>query len=259
MGTKTIPCSVRHRIDVCFTAKRLYDDLLHNATYAISTEALRVTVALLLTISEEFAAVLCLIESHHASHCGGIVRSMIEAQADLILILRSPAHLDQMKFENARNNIALFDRYAADPSVADNPGATSLMAQWQAAYAATHAALKVRNFKTMQAEVKFQKAGLLPAYIAYKVFCGFSHNQLSTLIARHQGPTYRYHDAVPDDTISGLLGSAIIVLKTTMDLLPQLSDCTAEMVQEVGDKVENLWASLPKTENAGISPVAEGV
>jgi hypothetical protein len=138
---------------------------------------------------------------------------MLEGLASLLNLTEDPNYLDQMRFESARADITLCEEYAADP-----------------------------DMKPQGVIEQFRQAGMLQNYIAYLVFCSFSHNQLTTLISLHAGNfELRYHHEAPAETTASTLTVALSVLCRTIDTLPKFTDIMAvEVTRAIGD-VDAAW------------------
>ena len=45
--------------------------------------------------------------------------------------------------------------------------------------------LAARGFRELRVDEKFKRTNMQSTYVAYRVFCAFAHNKLTTLLARH--------------------------------------------------------------------------
>jgi len=150
--------------------KHLLDELLARAKVNDSGEA-RVSATLCLTIAEQFAAALCLIEGGFSSHAPIIVRSMLEALASLFNLVHDAKYLDQLRFDNARSDVILFDEYAADSEMKENKDAIAKLAEWKAKAQPVRDELAARGFRRQDVIEKFKKAKIFQCYVTYRVFC----------------------------------------------------------------------------------------
>jgi hypothetical protein len=172
--------------------KRQYDDVLMRASVQDSGEA-RIAASLCLTIAEQFGAVLCLTGGGFSSHAPILVRSMLEGLANLINLVNDPNYLNQIRYENARGDVVLFDAYAADPDIQKDTEAIATLAEWKSGAQPIRDELAAKGFKKQDVEAKFKQANISQNYVAYRALCSFSHNQLTALLARHGGDFLRYH------------------------------------------------------------------
>jgi hypothetical protein len=85
-----------------------FEGMIGRANVVDSGEA-RIGACLTLTIFEQFHSALCLVDAGYASHAAGPIRSMLEGVADLMNLSKDPNYLDQLHYENARSNVALFN------------------------------------------------------------------------------------------------------------------------------------------------------
>jgi hypothetical protein len=221
--------------------KRQFDEMFFRANVQDSGEE-RVSATLCLTIAEQFAAALHLIDGGFSSHAPIIVRSMLEGLASLLNLVNDPRYLDQMRFDNARSNIILFDEYAADPGMQDNKEALSTLASWKEQDEPIRDDLVAKGFKRQDVIEKFKKANILENYVAYRVFCSFAHNQLTTLIARHAGHfELRNHSEAPAELIVGLLNVAASILCQSVVTISNYTDLSEEEVQRAVDAADVAW------------------
>lgn len=84
-----------------------FEELIGRANVSDSGEA-RIGACLTLTIFEQFRCAMCVIDGGYASHAAGPIRSMLEGVADLMNLSKSADYLDQLHYEDARSNVALF-------------------------------------------------------------------------------------------------------------------------------------------------------
>jgi hypothetical protein len=93
----------------------------------------------------------------------------------------------------------------------------------------------------------FTQAGKKQLYISYRFLCTFSHNQFSTLVARHVGAGQLVlGQPLPADTLEMILSLSISIYGQALGLAPTFSNLTAGEVQAVHDQVDARWAALDK-------------
>lgn len=220
--------------------KRLYDKVLMRANVQDSGEA-RVSATLCLTIAEQFAAMLCLAESGFSSHAPILVRSILEGLANLINLINDANYLDQIRYENARSDVILFDEYAADSEMQKDFEAMATLASWKDKAKPVRDELADKGFKKQDIIAKFKKANISQNYIAYRVFCSFAHNQLTTLLARHAGKFLHYHYEAPAAMTASTLTVAVSILSRTIDMLPSFTDISAGELKNIIDTADATW------------------
>jgi hypothetical protein len=222
--------------------KRLFDDILQRANVQDSGEA-HISAAIYLTIAEQFAAVLCLVEGRFSSHAPILVRSMLEGLANLINLVDDANYLDQIRYENARSDCILFQAYAADPGMQDDKEAIATLASWKDEAQPIRDELASRGYKKLDVFEKFKKANILETYIPYRVFCSFAHNQLTTLLARHAGPFMHYQFEAPAAMTGSMLTVALSILSQATNLLPRFTDISAGDLKNVIDAADAKWTA----------------
>ena len=225
--------------------KQQYDEFLLHANVTDSGEA-RIAASLYLTISEQFDATLCLVENEIASHAPILVRSMLEGLANLINLVNDADYLNQIRFEDARSNIILFDAYAADPEMRKDAAAIATLAEWRNISIPVRDELAGKGFKDQRVITKFKNAKIEPLYLGYRVFCSITHNQLTALMARHSGPFLRYHHEAPTELIASTLTCAVAILTNAVKLSPMFSDIPEAEIQASMDKADADWTEAQR-------------
>jgi hypothetical protein len=221
--------------------KRLYDEVLMRANVQDSGEA-RISATLCLTIAEQFGAMLCLTDGGFSSHAPILVRSMLEGLANLINLVNDANYLDQIRYENARSDVILFDEYAADPEMQNDKEAIATLANWKSKAQPIRDELAGKGFKKQDVIAKFKKANILPNYVAYRVFCSFAHNQLTTLLARHAGEFLHYHYEAPAAMTASTLTVAVSILSQAINMLPSFTNITSDELKIVIDIADANWS-----------------
>ena len=217
-----------------------YDIVLMRANVQDSGEA-RVSASLCLTIAEQFAAILCLAERGFSSHAPILVRSMLEGLANLINLANDPNYLEQIRYENARSDVILFDEYASDPDIQKDHEAIATLARWKDKAKPVRDELADRGFKNVDVKEKFKRANISQNYVAYRVFCSFAHNQLTTLLARHGGKFIHYHYEAPVSMTASTLTVAVSILSRALDMLPSFTDISASELKTVIGTADANW------------------
>lgn len=205
----------------------------------------RVAATLCLTIAEQFAATLHVIEGGFSSHAPVMVRSMLERHANLLNVVKDPSFVDQIRYDNARADITLFTEYAADPGMQDNADAQETLARWKAAAEPVRDELEAKGYRKLDVYQRFKNADILPTYVAYRVFCSFAHNQLTTLLARHAGHfELQYHAEAPEVLTASLLNVAISILCQAVVTASHYTDLTDVEIWQAIDAADARWSAV---------------
>lgn len=187
-------------------AERL-DGLLVGARYK-STQPDECAAWLCLTIAEAFSGVLALLESPAQAHAPTLARTMVESLVNLKNLVADPDYLNQMRFDNADQQLKTFAGYRVDPSSSGEfrSNLERASAVEQQIYDQTYSVER----KSFNIYKKFKRAGMLDYYeTAYRFLCSFSHNNLIALQARHgHGHRLRFRQPLPPKTIIMILGVA---------------------------------------------------
>jgi hypothetical protein len=206
-----------------------------------TNEAALIGAGLCLTIQELFASVILLTDHGLASHAPAHVRTMLEALADVRNLANASAYFEQMKFDDARSNLKLFEGYSAIAGMPQD--AIDTLKKWTAKAQPVFDAGKMAGYKKLQIEQKLKMAGLEQEYVSYGFLCGFTHNQLTAIIARHGKHELRYLHEPPYETMVGVLGLGMSIAGKAMQKLPSFSDLAEADVNAVVDKVEAIWGA----------------
>lgn len=182
----------------------------------------RPRVALFLSIAEQFESAIRLGRAGMGTHGAEHVRSMLEALVSMNLLATQANYADQMRFEKIRGEKKLYDSLLKNHDLADEQKA-GLQARLTASEAA-YAELRAKGFKPKKITDYFTTAGLAEFIAPYVVLCNFSHNDLVSLAARHQGDTgMTYKAIVPDDLMQSIYSVAIAVMVSAAKPLGEIA------------------------------------
>lgn len=220
--------------------RQQYDGFLLRATVPDSDRE-RAASHLCMTIAEQFAATLCLIENGFSSHSPIIIRSMIEGLADLTILMEDASHLDQMAYESTRSNAAIFEKAAANPKRRSDAIPAAVIKAAATAASVERDQLKDKGFRPQKMEDKLEKAGLGMSFVSYKMLCGFAHNDLMTLETRHRGTHPRHHYEAPPSVTIGMLNVAFSLFTEAIALLPSFSDTNLDELLAVRYEMDGTW------------------
>ena len=230
---------IQERINTAREIKQSLDKLIADAKIHDLGES-RVAASFYLTIAEQFLAVLHLIEGGFSSHAPTLIRSMLEAWANLILLTNDSRYLDQLRFENARNDAILFEEYAA--LMQSDPDAVALLNDWGQQARPVRDHLKARGLKKQNIDEKFKLAGIQETYVTYRTLCSFSHNQLSTMLGRHaRNNMLLYHAPAPEETIIGMLNLALSIMFQAFNRFPLVSSVLPQDVKSTLEAADHAW------------------
>lgn len=226
-----------------YTIREMYEGLIQQAHRRDDSDRVAYGCWLTLTTLEQFRAALCLIENGMSSHAAGPVRSMLESLADLLNLAHSEGYADQMRYDSAKENVTLFDEFGKSEHL--EKAMTDVLAEWDARDRPVRDELAQSGTvtKKLHLEKKLERVELEGIYVAYRVFCGMVHPNLTSLKARHDGgdgaSVYRV-DAPPAMTRT-LLRFAVDFLTRAINVLPAFSSITEEQMKEVTDKAVSIW------------------
>lgn len=229
-------------LEVAYAAAAKVDEVILRAKVNDNGES-RVGATLFLSISEQFAATLDLIAGGRSSQAPILVRSMLEGMANLVCLAMDPAYLDQIRYEDVRSNSILFTEYMAVPDM--DTDAIQTLQEWSDQAVPLRKEFEAKGFRVQDAIGKFKQAGITDNYVAYRVFCSFAHNQLTTLIARHAGHfELKYRAEATPELTKGILSVAISILCRSMMNLPKFINQTQGDLNVIADEIDARWTAV---------------
>lgn len=242
--------SITNLLDVAEAAAAKVDEVILRAAVSDNGES-RVGASLFLSISEQFAATVDLIADGHSSQAPILVRSMLEGMANFLCLAQDTGYLEQIRYEDTRSNAILFTDYMAVPDM--DPDAIQTLQEWRERAVPLRKEFESKGFKAQDAISKFKQAGITDNYVAYRVLCSFSHNQLTTLIARHAGLTeLNYKAEAPWVLTKGILTIAVNILCRSMLNLPKFTNLTEAELQAVADEIATQWTAATSEHADGV-------
>lgn len=222
-----------------------FEVLLGRANVADSGEA-RIGACLTLTIFEQFRSALCLIDAGYASHAAGPIRSMLEGVADLLILSKNSNYLDQLHYENARSNVALFNELLKLKNVPDVMA--EKVGEWRGHDEPIRKRLRKAGHEKLAIEEKLKRADLGDAYAQYRILCAMVHTSIASLISRHAGrerlTELGYCRPADPDVIGMLLLIAVDLLVRAGSELHSFTDLTEDEVDGVADEAKHVWGAV---------------
>ncbi|TAL66701.1 MAG: hypothetical protein EPN79_08825 [Burkholderiaceae bacterium] len=225
-------------LEAAVKARDMFGHLVMKANVR-TDEASLIGAGLCLTIQELFASAILLTDNGLGSHAPSHVRTMLEALADLRNLANDPTYIEQMRFDDARSNLKLFKGYAAVPGMEQK--AIDTLKDWAAKAQSVADAGSANGYKKLQIADKLKMADLEQEYVSYGFLCGFTHNQLTAIIARHGKHQLKYLHEPPYETAVGVLGLGLSIAGKAIQKLPAFSDLTDPEVNASVDEIEAGW------------------
>jgi hypothetical protein len=219
-----------------------FEGLIARANVADSGEA-RIGACLILTIFEQFRAALCLIDGGHATHAAGPIRSMLEGVADLTNLSANAEYLDQLRYENARSNVAMFSDILRLENVPEEIAAT--VKEWKERDEPVRDELSKAGKERILLETKLKNVDLVGMYLHYRILCAFVHPNLTALITRHAGrerlTELEYCRLIDEPVLGMLLMIAVDLLVRAGSELHQFTDLSERDVNAVAEEAKRTW------------------
>ncbi|SIO39663.1 hypothetical protein SAMN05444172_1593 [Burkholderia sp. GAS332] len=228
-----------------------FEVLLGRANIADSGEA-RIGASLTLTIFEQFRSALCLVDAGYASHAAGPIRSMLEGVADLMNLSKSADYLDQLHYEDARNNVALFNGVLKVNGISDEMA--EMAAEMVSIETPIRDTLKKAGHKKIYIDQKLNDVDIGDAYTQYRILCTMVHTSITSLKARHAGrerlTELGYCRPAKPPVIGMLLLIAVDLLVRAGSELHSFTDLTEDEVNGVAEEAKRVWGVVEAEEGA---------
>lgn len=205
----------------------------------------RVAALLLTSIVEMHGAVALLAHSKWATHAPMFTRSMLEALATLRRLCADPTYLDQIHFDNANASMKVVDEFRRDPELAADEASVAQMQSVADRFEAQRDELRARGLRPESIEARFAAAGIKQMYAGYRAFCTFTHNNLTTLEARHIGEVRLVYGRPPQDpqVWNMFLGATTAVCAQAVEQAPFFTTLSTEEVAGVLEMINARWAA----------------
>jgi len=228
-----------------------YEVLLSRARVGDSGEA-RIGACLTLTIFEQFRSALHLIDAGLGTHAAGPIRSMLEGVADLMNLSKSADYLDQLHYEDARSNVAMFS------GVLNLKGISGEIAEMAAERVSTETPIRDRlakaGHKKIYIDQKLKDVDIGDAYAQYRILCTMVHTSITSLKARHAGrerlTELGYCRQAEPPVIGLLLLIAVDLLVRAGSELHNFSDLTEDEVNGVAEEAKRVWGAVDAEDGA---------
>lgn len=223
----------------------MFEGTVSNAEVPPDTEWAEFAACLTLTTFEQFHAALHLIDAKLASHAAGPVRSMLEGVAELLNLCADPEYFQTMRYNSARENIALFEEFKKSTDVPDE--ITQALAEWDAQDRPTRDELKPKMKKRGDHDLKladkFKRVELSNVYAMYRVLCAFVHPNLTSLKARHRtgANVVQYRAETQPPVVAMLYRIAVDLLCRCMSETYKFMNLNQGDVDSVVEKAVVMW------------------
>jgi hypothetical protein len=196
----------------------------------------RLRVALVLTIAEQFEAMLRLANAHMSTHSAMHVRSMIETLIAIRMLGFNADYVDQMKYEQLRGELRVYKGVLDDPNIPEH-----LKVPIRTRYDICEnecKAYRTNGLKPKKISDSFGPAQLVHLVGPYSMLCAFSHNDLAVLALRHQGEKSMIYRS--DDSPELVQSIVSIALQVLMDATNQFG----KIAKFSEDRFDSVFAAM---------------
>ena len=197
------------------------EELISNMRPPLSSPG-RLQAGLFLTIAEQLEAALLLARVGAVTHSAVHVRSMVEALLAFKLLGKDGSYVQQMKFQQLKGQKKILEGIVNDPDIPDiakdqiRPAFDDCLKDYQELYD--------EGLRARQISENFGHADLAHLAAPYSFLCGFSHNDIAIIAARHQGDDGLIYKASPQPEIAiSVLAVALIVMMEAVAGIEQIA------------------------------------
>ena len=203
-------------------------------------ESIRAAAALACTVAELFTASLAVLRSPAPSHAMTLARSMLDAYADMSILIGDGAHLERLQLASCRNVVDVVEGFMSDDETRGDVKPEMLRKAREAQQIVER--LTRKGVKTDTGEEKFRRAGLLKLYCAFQVACSSTHNDLTTLDARHvREDGLGIFESMSRPTMKSVCGIVLAILFQTIDRMSEISDLSRDRATAVMNELDGRW------------------
>jgi Family of unknown function (DUF5677) len=209
-------------LDAAIKLTKNLEGILLDATF-IKDDPSRMAGSLALTIFELHIGVLTLMASYSQSHSPLLVRSMQETFVNLQCLCNDRKFLNQIHHDDALQNVKIFSEFLKALDASDLTRA-EIQQQLNIELSILEGHKKNKVVKLFIGD-KFKLAGLGHLYAAYSVMCSFTHNNATTVYARHgTGSELDFAKELPIETFKMILRVSVTTFIDVLNLLPNFSN-----------------------------------
>ncbi|SFP27805.1 DUF5677 domain-containing protein [Pseudomonas sp. NFPP28] len=207
----------------------------------------RLQVSLILTISEQYEAVLRLAKAQMITHSTSHARSMIEALVAMKMLEIDKSYVEKMRYENLRGEKRVYEGLFSDPNAPAN-----VRLQLEGRYNACKAELGVLHeagYRPKRISDDFGAAKLWDFVGPYSMLCAFSHNDLSVLAHRHQGDTgmiFKKENSA--GIVLAVVSSSVHVVMQATEQFGKIAKFTNGDFPEIFERMNMKWCAILNAE-----------
>lgn len=203
----------------------------------------RLQVSLVLTISEQYEAVLRLAEAQMITHSASHARSMIEALVTMKMLEIDSGFIEKMRYENLRGEKRVYEGLFANPNAPDE-----VKEQLEDRYKACRAELSLLHaagHRPKRISDDFGAVKLWNFVGPYSMLCAFSHNDLSVLAHRHQGDKGMvYKQENSSSIVLAVISTSVHVVMQATEQFGKIAKFTNGDFSEVFERMNIKWEAI---------------
>ncbi|GAA0427137.1 hypothetical protein GCM10008969_58400 [Pseudomonas veronii subsp. inensis] len=203
----------------------------------------RVQMSLVLTISEQYEAVLILAKAQMITHSASHARSMIEALVTIKMLEIDNNYINKMRYESLKGQKKVYEGLLANP---DAP--SEVVAQLEEKYSSCKiefSLLHAEGYRPKKISDDFGTAKLWNFFGPYSMLCAFLHNDLSVLAHRHQtdaGMVCKQENSA--DIVLAVVSSSVHVVMQATEQLAKIAKFTSGDFSEIFESMNRKWMTI---------------
>ncbi|AWY39403.1 hypothetical protein DKY63_05580 [Pseudomonas putida] len=227
------------------TAEQILDGLqsLIFCSHATVASPDRLRVSLVLTIAEQFEAVLRLANAQMITHAATHARSMIEALVAMKMLETSSTYVDQMRYEKLKGERRVCKGILADPHI---PEELKLSIKERDDVCLSECEVfRAAGLKPRRISDDIGAAGLGHLVVPYSMLCAFSHNDLVALAFRHQSEkSMIYKRADSPEFVEAVISTSLMVLMDATEQFGKIIKFPDNHFASVFAEMNSKWADI---------------
>lgn len=203
----------------------------------------RVQMSLILTISEQYEAVLILAKAHMITHSASHARSMIEALIAIKMLEIDSDYINKMRYENLKGQKKFYEGLFANPDAPEE--IKEQLCEGYSKCKSDFSVLHAEGYRPKKISDDFAATKLWNFLGPYSILCAFSHNDLSVLGHRHQtdeGMVFKQVNSA--DIVLSIISSSVNVVIQAAGQLAEVAKFTSEDFSEIFERMNMNWRAI---------------
>ena len=204
-----------------------------------------IAASLVCEIAELFVASIAVLRSGASDQVFALLSWMLDARADLLLLLGDNEHLKHMKYERGLNLLGYMEGDATRPTIRLDALTTRVEAARKQV-----SELEKQGFRPRHARERFEKAGIVDEFMGYQLLASTAHGDLASLNARHMRDGHvAMFEPMPNERLEAVCGMLLKLLYASVRQMPRVSDLDEDEVEKAIKAQDPRWFAARHTLN----------